>query len=63
MKSGLAYDIFEKQNSNEVIFAFRGTDSKRDYINANFAIWPFSGQYRQARKAFKEYIKNHPDKT
>lgn len=61
-KSGLAYDIFEKQNSNEVIFAFRGTDSKRDYINANLAVWPFSGQYRQARKAFQEYLKNHPDK-
>lgn len=61
-KSGLAYDIFEKQNSNEVIFAFRGTDSKRDYFRANFAIWPFSGQYKQARKAFKEYVKNHSDK-
>ena len=62
MKSGLAYDIFQKQNSNEVIFAFRGTDSKRDYFRGNFAIWPFLGQYKEARKAFSEYVKTHPDK-
>lgn len=61
-KSGLAYDIFEKQNSNEVIFAFRGTDSKKDYLGANFAIWPLSIQYTQAKKAFKEYVNSHPNK-
>lgn len=62
LPSGLAYDIFEKHGSNEVIFAFRGTDSKRDFFRANLAIWPFSGQYRQARKIFKDYIQSHPDK-
>jgi hypothetical protein len=51
-KSGLAYDIFEKQNLNEVIFAFRGADSKKDYLDANLAVWPFSIQYTQAKKAF-----------
>ena len=61
-KSGLAYDIFEKENSNEVVFAFRGTDRKKDYLTANLAIWPFSIQYTQAKKAFGEYIKSHPDK-
>lgn len=62
-KSGLAYDIFEKQNSNEVIFAFRGTDSKRDYIKANFTIPPFNIQYRQAKKQFKHYLDTHKDKN
>lgn len=61
-RSGLAYDIFEKQNTNEVIFAFRGTDSKKDYLNANFAIPPFSIQYAQANNEFEDYIKTHPDK-
>lgn len=61
-RSGLAYDIFEKRGSNEVIFAFRGTDSKKDYLTANLAVWPFSVQYKQARKAFGDYVKNHPEK-
>ncbi|MDO8932841.1 MAG: hypothetical protein Q7U97_10640 [Rhodocyclaceae bacterium] len=61
-KSGLAYDIFEKQDSNEVIFAFRGTDSKEDYLTANLAIWPFSLQYTQAKKYFAAYLKSHPEK-
>lgn len=62
LPSGLAYDIFEKQGSNEVIFAFRGSDSTRDYFRANLAVWPFSGQYKQAGKVFKEYLDSHPDK-
>ncbi|HPT50373.1 MAG TPA: hypothetical protein PLS67_09885 [Accumulibacter sp.] len=61
-RSGLAYDIFEKRGSNEVIFAFRGTDNKKDYLTANLAVWPFSVQYKQARKAFDDYVKNHPEK-
>lgn len=58
-KSGLAYDIFEKRNSNEVIFAFRGTDSKKDYREANFTVPPFNKQYRQAEKQFKAYFDTH----
>jgi hypothetical protein len=61
-RSGLAYDIYERQNSSEVVFAFRGTDSKKDYLTANLAIWPFSLQYTQAKKAFAAYIKCHPEK-
>lgn len=60
--SGLAYDIYEKQGTDEVVFAIRGTDSKRDYIDANFAVPPFSIQYTQVNKEFGEYIKNHPGK-
>lgn len=61
-KSGLSYDVLEKRDSNEVIFAFRGTNSKKDYLTANFAIWPFSLQYTQAGQAFRQYMASHPDK-
>ncbi len=61
--SGLAYDIFEKQGSNEVVFAFRGTDSKIDYLTANLAVPPFNFQYRQARKEFGQYLQQHSNKN
>jgi hypothetical protein len=54
--SGLAYNIYEKTGSNKVVFAFRGTDSKRDYLWANFSVPPFNFQYRQARKAIRKYL-------
>jgi outer membrane protein OmpA-like peptidoglycan-associated protein len=54
-----AYDIYQRQGADEVVFAFRGTDSKLDYLGANFAIG-ISPEYRQARKELGEYIKNHP---
>lgn len=60
--SGLAYDIYEKQGADEVVFAIRGTDSKFDYLWANFAVPPFSRQYSQLNKEFGEYIKSHPNK-
>jgi len=36
--SGLSFDVFEKENSNEVVFAFRGTNDFLDYLTHNFAI-------------------------
>ncbi len=54
--SGLAYNIYEKAGSNKVVFAFRGTDSKRDYLWGNFSVPPFNFQYHQARKAIKKYL-------
>ncbi len=54
--SGLAYNIYEKVGTNKVVFAFRGTDSKNDYLFANFSIPPFNFQYRQARKAVRKYL-------
>jgi dienelactone hydrolase len=60
--TGIAYDIFEKRSTDEVVFAFRGTDSKRDYLTANLAPWPFSLQYTQAKSAFGKYRKKHPQK-
>lgn len=61
-RSGLAYDIFEKANSNEVIFSFRGTDSKRDFFTANFAPLSMSPQYKKAVNDFAAYLQQHPDK-
>ncbi len=61
--SGLAYNIYEKRGSNKVVFAFRGTDSKRDYLWANFAIPPFNLQYRQARKAIQRYLLENSHKN
>lgn len=61
-KSGLAYDIFEKKDSNEVIIAFRGSDSQKDYLTASLAPWPLTVQYTQAGRAVENYLKNHPDK-
>lgn len=62
-KSGLAYDIFEHQHSNKVIFAFRGTDDIKDYTKANFAIAPFNRQYQEATQHFKSYLDTHKDKN
>lgn len=59
--SGLAYDIYEKEDSDEVIFSFRGTDNYKDSIAANLAV-PFSIQYKQAQNAVAKYIKDHPYK-
>ncbi len=61
--SGLAYDIYEKVGTNKVVFAFRGTDSKRDYLWANFSVPPFNFQYRQARKAVGKYLIENSNKN
>ena len=60
--SGLAWDVYEKAGTNEVIFSFRGTDSPLDYLTANAMIWPFAIQYQQARKNLQEYRRGHPEK-
>jgi|GEM_PF-847465 len=60
--SGLAYDIYEKQGTDEIVFAIRGTDSKLDYPVSNFAFPPFNIQYKQMNEEFGEYIRNHPNK-
>jgi putative lipase involved disintegration of autophagic bodies len=62
-ESGLAYDIFENQNSNEVIFAFRGTDDKKDFTKANLTISSHNLQYKQATERFKAYLDTHKDKN
>lgn len=61
--SGLSYDIYEKVDSNKVVFAFRGTDSKTDYLTANLAVPPFNFQYRQARKAVGKYLSENSQKN
>lgn len=61
--SGLVYDIYEKIGTNKVVFAFRGTDNKKDYLTANLAIPPFNFQYRQARKAVGKYLSENSQKN
>lgn len=53
--SGLAFDIFEKRETDDVVFAFRGTDGGSDFLFANFAVPPLNLQYTQARKEFHKY--------
>lgn len=57
----LAYDIFERQGSNEVIIAIRGTDSLWDYVMSNFA-FPIAIPYKQASNEVSKYVASHPDK-
>ena len=59
--TGLAYDIFEHQNTDEVVISIRGTDSKWDWLVSNFAVI-ISPAYKQASKEVREYINSHPDK-
>ncbi|MBL0458625.1 DUF2974 domain-containing protein [Aeromonas enteropelogenes] len=61
--SGLAYDIYEQENTNNIIIAYRGTDEKKDYLTANFSVPPFNIQYKQAISDFESYIKKNPDKN
>lgn len=60
--SGLAWDVYEKNGSSEVVSAFRGTDNWRDYLNGSFVPWPLAIQYSQSRKDFDKYVIAHPDK-
>lgn len=52
--AGLAIDVWEQEGSKSTIFAFRGTDSKWDYMMANLS-FPISIQYKSANKKFKKY--------
>ncbi|WP_421352316.1 YqiA/YcfP family alpha/beta fold hydrolase [Aeromonas sp. 604443] len=61
--SGLAYDIYEQENTNNIIIAYRGTDEKKDYLTANFSVPPFNTQYKQAISDFESYINKNPDKN
>lgn len=60
--TGFAYDIYEHQESNKSVIAFRGTDSVKDYVMSNGAI-PFSIPYKSARKAVRKYLKKFPERN
>lgn len=60
--TGFAYDIYEHQNSNKSVIAFRGSDSKKDWIASNLAI-PFSIPYKSARKAVRKYLHKFPERS
>lgn len=61
-RTGLAYNLYRKAGTNEVVFAFRGTDSKRDWFTGNLKIMLFGigSQYEQARREFDAYLAAHP---
>jgi hypothetical protein len=54
--TGLAFDIYEKDDTGAVIFAFRGTNNYKDYLWGNFSIPPFNLQYEQAKDDFGRYL-------
>ena len=56
--TGFAYDIFENSKNNKSVIAFRGSDSKNDWILSNFAI-PFSIPYKSAIKAVRQYLEKN----
>lgn len=60
--TGFAYDIYEEQTTNKTVIAFRGTDSKKDWILANTAV-PFSIPYKQAGRAVRRYLKNNASRN
>ena len=60
--TGLAYDVFERSVSNESVIAFRGTDSKQDWLLANLAV-PVSLPYKSALKAAREYQRSNPERS
>ena len=60
--TGFAYDIYEHENSNDAVIAFRGTDSLKDWALSNLAV-PFSIPYKQANKAVRIYLQMHPQKN
>ncbi|MDF1645159.1 MAG: hypothetical protein P1U80_13370 [Pseudomonadales bacterium] len=51
--TGLAYDLFRNKQSGSVVIAYRGSDSKGDYVKSNFAI-PLSPAYKQSDSEFQE---------
>ncbi len=60
--TGFAYDIFENSRTNETVIAFRGTDSKQDWLFSNLAV-PVSIPYKSALKAARNYIKDNPQRS
>ncbi len=60
--TGFAYDIYEHQDSNKSVIAFRGSDSKKDWIASNLAV-PFSIPYKSARKSVRRYLSKFPERS
>jgi hypothetical protein len=58
--SGMVFDIWKKDGTEQVVFAFRGTDEPGDWVKANLAI-PFSVPYKSARKNLRNFIADNPN--
>jgi Protein of unknown function (DUF2974) len=59
--SNLQFDIWEDQNSNKTIIAFKGTKEIIDWINGDLAIG-VSIPYKSAKKHAKDYMKTNPER-
>lgn len=59
--SGLQYDIIEKEDSDEIIIAYRGTDSIWDNITTNFSIFSTQAElaYFDLTKIINKYKDNN----
>lgn len=55
---GLAYDIYQHSPTENLVWAFRGSDGMMDFINANFSFLPslFGNQYRLANEDFSQFL-------
>jgi hypothetical protein len=62
-RNGLAYDIFARAGTDDIVFAFRGTENWLDFVSANFAIGLMKSQYTRAKEDFRRYVAKHPGKT
>lgn len=60
--TGFAYDIYEHQKSNKTVIAFRGSDSKKDWVMSNGAVL-LSIPYKSARKAVRLYMQKFPERS
>lgn len=60
--TGFAYDIYEHQDSNKSVMAFRGSDSVKDHAMANLMVG-FSIPYKSARKAVRRYLQKFPERN
>lgn len=58
---GLAYLVYQHTETKEIIWAFRGSNSIKDYLTGNLAIFPWFNQYKKARKVVRKFVlKNQP---
>lgn len=60
--SNLQYDIWEDQNSNRTVFAFKGTHELIDWFSGNLAL-AISIPYKSAKKHVHAYRAAHPQRT
>ena len=59
--SNLQFDIWEHDRDQRTVFAFKGTDEKIDWINANLGVG-VSIPYKSAKKQVEKYARRNPSR-